>query len=71
MSKNYEYFLKANLNQYAGKWVAIVNQRVVSSGNDAQVVYKEAKKKFPKEKPSLAKIPSGETLILILVKRCQ
>lgn len=68
MTKNYEYFLKANLSQYAGKWVAIVNQRVVSSGFDAQVVYNEAKRKFPNKKPSIAKIPSGETLILILVK---
>ena len=31
---------------------------------DAEAVYKEAKSKYPDKKPSLAKIPTGDTLVL-------
>ncbi|MDI6735934.1 MAG: DUF5678 domain-containing protein [bacterium] len=64
MSRNYEWYIKTDTNKYAGKWIAIVNQKVVSTGEDAKKVYQEAKGKYPKEKPSLAKVPTKDTLIL-------
>ncbi len=63
MTKNYEYFVKANLDAYAGKWVAIAGQKIVAYGDDALGVYTEAKKKCPNQKASIAKVPKGETLI--------
>jgi len=48
------------------EWIATLNQKVIAHGNDAEIVYKEAKAKFPTKKPSLAKIPSGDTLILVV-----
>ena len=66
MTKNYEYFLRADLERYAGKWVAIVNQKVAASGEDAVSVYNEARMKFPSERPSMAKVPTGEALILVV-----
>lgn len=53
---DYEYFLKENLNKYAGKWVAIVDEQVVASGQDAVLVVKEAQAKYPKRRPFLAKV---------------
>ena len=44
MTKNYEYFVKANLDAHAGKWVAIAGQKIVAYGDDALGVYTEAKK---------------------------
>jgi len=63
-SKNYEWYITAKTTKYAGKWIAIVKQKIISSGNNADEVYKEAKKKYPKEKPSLAKVPGKEILVL-------
>jgi len=40
------------------------NKKVIADGDDAEVVYKEAKRKYPTKKPSFAKIPTGDTLIL-------
>ena len=63
MDKNYAFFMKTNVDNYIGEWIAICNQAIVSHGKDAKKVFKEAKKKFPKEKPFLTRIPDKETMI--------
>ncbi len=63
-SKNYEWYIKTDTHRYAGKWIAIVDQKVVASGNDAEKVYRKAKIKYPKKKPSIAKVPMKEILVL-------
>jgi len=65
-SKEFEFYLKADLNEFGGKFVAIVGKKVVSSGFNAKSVLEEAKKKFPHQRALLAKIPREETLILTL-----
>ena len=64
LSKNYEWYIKADTQRYAGKWIAIVDQKIVASGDDAEKVYREAKTRCPEEKPSVAKVPSKEILAL-------
>ncbi len=63
---NYDYFLKVNTTPYKGEWVAIAESKIIAHGKDAQKVYKQAKKKTPKEDISLAKVPSEQVLILRL-----
>ena len=66
-SKEFEFYLKANLTEYEGKYVAIVEDKVVSSGDNAKEVWEEAKKKFPKKMPMLAKVPRAETFIFKII----
>lgn len=54
------------MRKFAGKWVAIVDQKPVASGKDAKKVYEEARRKFPDRKPSLAKVPTPDTLVLVV-----
>lgn len=63
---NYDYFLKVDTSPYKGEWVAIAESRVVAHGKDAQIVYKQAKKKTPTGKISLAKVPAEQVLVLRL-----
>ena len=63
MGKNYEFFMKTDLSTYIGKWIAICNKKIVSSGNNPKQVFQEAKKRCPDEKPLLAKVPEKETMI--------
>ena len=58
------WFSKADFNVYAGKYVAIIEKKVVSFGDNAKKVWDEAKKKFPDKTPTLAKIPKEELLVL-------
>ena len=62
--KNYEFYINADLSEYAGKWIAIVDGRVVASGDRADTVYDEAKKRYPDKEVMLAKVPTADTLIL-------
>lgn len=63
-SPELDYFLKTPLKKYQGKYVAILKNKVIASGKDAKEVWKEARKKYPKQLPTLAKVPKEETLVL-------
>lgn len=56
--------MKTNVDSYIGEWVAICEQKIVSHGKDFKKVFKEARKKCPKEKPLITRIPDKETMIL-------
>lgn len=64
---DYDWFIQKDLSRYKGKYVAIAGQKVVSSGYDAKEVYNKALKESPKTKPTLAKIPSEDVMVLITV----
>ena len=64
MDKNYDYFMKANVEEYIGEWIVICNQRIVSHGKDVKKVFEKAKLLCPKERPFLARIPEKDTMIL-------
>ena len=63
MNSNYNYYLKVDVSPYTGKWIAIVDNKIVASGKSAKEVYTEAIKKS-KKKPLITKIPDKETMIL-------
>lgn len=61
---NFSYYMKTNLGDYLGQWVAIVDEKIVASGENADVVYFEAKRKCPSKTPLLSCVPTGAALIL-------
>ena len=60
---NYDFYATANLSQYSGEWVAILNKKVVAHGKNLKEVLKKAKESFPQAAPFIAKVPSKEILI--------
>jgi len=62
--KNYEFYINADLSEYAGKWIAIVDGKVVASGDRADEVMEEAEKKYPNKEITLAKVPTDDILVL-------
>lgn len=63
MESNYEVFLKTDLKQFVGKWIAVAETGVVAVGDNAKEVYKEAQAKLPGKKIMLYKVPEEETMI--------
>jgi len=53
---NYEWFLKSDLSQYAGKWLAIVDQKIIAVGKNAREVIEKAKKQYPQKRPFVTKV---------------
>jgi hypothetical protein len=63
MDKNYQFFMRENLDKYIWQWIAICDQTIISHGKDVKKVFKEAKDKCPKKRPLLTRIPDKETMI--------
>ena len=53
---NYEWFLKKDFSSYSGKWLAIIDKKVVASGDDANKIITEVKEKYPHKRPLITKI---------------
>ena len=50
--------------KFRGKYIAIVDDKVVASGDDPRKDWEEANKKCPEKQPVLAFVPKEETLVL-------
>jgi len=57
MNGDYEWFIGTNLDEYIGKWVAIVNKQVIASSKNVKDVLKKVNEEYPKATPFIAKIP--------------
>ena len=69
MESDYEYYLEADLDKYRGKWVIIVDRRVVASGTkeEMKTLLKEVMRKYPRSTPLIAKIPENVAQIVSLI----
>lgn len=63
-SRDFNWFVNAELSKYRGEYVAIVDEKVVTHGENAKEVWENAKKQYPDKIPALAKIPRDDILIL-------
>ena len=54
------------LEKFPGKWVAVVEDRIVANGDSYRAVYREAKRKFPEKIPLVTYVPrKGEELLIL------
>lgn len=57
-----------DFSKYSGKYITIVDKKIVASGDDIKKIVGETKKKFPNKKIELMKVSKPETLVLIICK---
>jgi len=63
MEGDYQFYMETNVDKYIGKWIAICEKKVISSGRDVKKVFREAKEKCGNKTPFLAKVPDKQTMI--------
>jgi hypothetical protein len=63
MDETFNWFTKADLSKYEDKYISIVDKEVVCADDDPEVVYRDAKNKYPDKEIVLWKVPLGETFI--------
>ena len=56
INAEYEWISNQNLKPFRGKWIAVSNKKIISSGKYAHEVAKKAKQQI-KETPFLIKVP--------------
>ena len=54
---------KINSNEIKGKWVILLDEHVIASGDDIKEIIKEAQEKYPNKRFILAKVPEEGTMI--------
>ncbi len=64
ISSNFESLNKEEISQFAGKWIAIINNQVVINATSFKEVYNYVKKEFPNQKPLIGKIPESNPIVL-------
>lgn len=55
--------LPDKLERFAGKWVAVLDGKVIAHGTDARKVYDEALKKSNGREPLLFRVPSEDIMV--------
>lgn len=63
MTKNYSFFINADMSRYVGEWIAIIDAKVVAHGKNAKSVYEQAVENYPKKRPLITKVPGSEAMI--------
>jgi len=53
-----------DLGKYVGRWIAIVDEKIVSVGDAGKEVFKEARRKYPESTPLVLKVPSSTVMLL-------
>jgi hypothetical protein len=61
INSEYEWVQYQDLSEFKGKWIAVINKKIVGSGLYADDVVKEVKKKN-KETPLLIKVATEKYL---------
>ena len=62
--KETNILMTIDLSQYIGKWVAIVDDMVISVGDSGNSVFLEAKEKHPDKEVSIMKVPKNEKTLI-------
>jgi len=53
-----------DLGKYVDKWIAIIDDEIVSIGDVGKEVFKQARQKYPERTPLILKVPSNTIMLL-------
>jgi len=56
MTTNYDWYIEQDLSKFSGKWVVIIDQKIIGSGNKVNELIQKAQKEYPTKTPFIAKI---------------
>jgi len=61
----FEYLLSMHdLGKYVGKWIAVVDGKIVSTADSGKEVLKESRDKCPERAPLILKVPTHSVMLL-------
>ena len=55
--------MDVNSENLEGKWVILLNEHIIESGDDIKVLVENARKAHPGKKLTLAKVPTKDSMI--------
>ena len=61
---NFEALTGDDLNKFSGKWIAVINGKIVMSKSTFKEVHSSIKQEYPEEKALFGKVPEAIPSIL-------
>jgi hypothetical protein len=61
---NFESLSEKEFSQYAGEWIAVVDNKVVAHSRSFKEVYEFVKNNYPNKKPLIGRIPELIPVVL-------
>ena len=61
-----DFNINIDFSKYRGKYIALIDKKIVGSGKNAKLILDHIKARYPKKEIVLRKIPEEETLILVI-----
>lgn len=62
INSEFNYFVNSDFSAYKGQYVALLDKKVIASGENAKEVWRTALKRSAGKLPTLAKLPQEEVL---------
>ncbi len=62
VSRDYEWFVKADMRRYRGKYVIVKGRKVVASGTNLKQLIRQFNQEYPGKAPIITKTPKDEVL---------
>ena len=66
MKSEYDFVMSIGdeLGNYIGKWIAVIDNKIVAQGESGKDVFNSAKKANPKRIPFMMKVPAETVMVL-------
>ncbi|MBU3906645.1 MAG: hypothetical protein KKA64_00150 [Nanoarchaeota archaeon] len=61
---NFDAISEEIMSQYAGEWIAVVDNKVIAHSKSFKEVYNLAKENYPHKKPLMGKLPENFPTVL-------
>lgn len=65
MTKEFEYYTASDMAMHVGKWVAILDNKVISSGVSLKSVYADALKESGDREPLFVRVPEKDEKLIL------
>lgn len=56
---NFESLSEGDITDYAGEWIAIINNKIVAHSKSLREMHEFVKENFPNERPLIGKLPEA------------
>jgi hypothetical protein len=65
-TSGFEYVMSLGdkLGEYVEKWIVVLDNKIVASGENLKEVYRKAKEKYPQDTLFVMKVPADKVMVL-------
>ena len=61
---DFDSLSEEKFTEYAGKWIAVIEGKIIVHGSSFKEVYEIVSKKYPEKKPLIGKLPEAGLTVL-------